>query len=65
MWQALEEIYVDGVRDGEKEGRVSIISQMIRNGLSVSEIRKSRIRAPGFVIDVVSYDDLAAVSPAQ
>ncbi|OUP84156.1 hypothetical protein B5F07_08445 [Lachnoclostridium sp. An169] len=48
MCQAIEDIYKDGkkagiktgIKTGIKEGRTSLITQMLQNGLPVSEIRK-------------------------
>lgn len=48
MCKALDDIYADGVKDGErtgkiagrKEGRAFIISRMLKNGLEMTEIKK-------------------------
>ena len=44
MCQALEELYQDGVREGREEGReegvAMIILNMLKSGMSVSDIKK-------------------------
>ena len=40
MCQALEELYQDGVREGREEGVSLIVRNMLKNGVSVSDIKK-------------------------
>ena len=40
MCQALEELYQDGVREGREEGVAMIILNMLKSGMSVSDIKK-------------------------
>ena len=40
MCQALEELYQDGVREGREEGVAMIILNMLKRGMSVSDIKK-------------------------
>ncbi len=40
MCQALEELYQDGVREGREEGVSLIVLNMLKSGMSVSDIKK-------------------------
>ena len=40
MCQALEELYQDGVKEGREEGASMIILNMLKSGMSVSDIKK-------------------------
>ena len=44
MCQALEELYQDGIKEGREEGReegiAAVISNMLKNGMSITDIKK-------------------------
>ena len=40
MCQALEELYQDGIKEGREEGIAAVISNMLKSGMSITDIKK-------------------------